>query len=122
MPENKGRNYPYTPAGKRQAEIDKNYDKAAKYGSGDFSVEPDKLNYSRYGCGRPHDNSVAYDGNLTDAGKAKFHPYVNPDPTSSSRPIPNGMYPGGGMGGGTTRSKRLSRGGGGGITGNSTYK
>jgi len=93
MPEVNGKQYPYTPAGERQAQIDVNYRKEAKFGSADFTAEPDKLNYDRYSCGRPHDNSVAHDGNLTPAGKARHIPNINPDPTTSSRPVPNGMWP-----------------------------
>ncbi len=93
MPEIEGRQYPYTDGGKRQAEIDAHYKTPNKFGSVDSTVEPDKLNYDRYGCGRPYDHTVAYDGNLTAPGKAKNTPGINPDPTDSSSPIPNGMYP-----------------------------
>ena len=90
MPEMDGKKYPYTDEGKRQAEIDKHLHSPVKTGTGDLA-EPDKLNYDRYSCGRPY--TAAVDGNLTEAGKAKHHPQVNPNPTKSSRPIPNGMFP-----------------------------
>lgn len=87
MPEVEGKMYPYNEEGKMQAEIDANHRKKPTYGSADFSAQPDKLNYERYGTCRPNNVSLSYDGNLTPRGK------FEQNPEKTSRPIPNGMWP-----------------------------
>jgi len=87
MHEGQKRHYPYTEEGKMQAEVDAHQLKSPKYGSADFSVEPDKLNYERYGTCRPNNISLSYDGNLTPRGK------FSQNPEDTSRPIPNGAWP-----------------------------
>ncbi len=79
--------YPFTDEGLMQQAIDAHQQQPPKYGSADFSVQPDKLNYERYGICRPNNTSLSYDGNLTTRGK------FSEDPKTSSRPIPNGMWP-----------------------------
>ena len=94
MPEVEGQQYPYNEEGMMQAKMDQHQrNTEPKYGSADFSVQPDKLNYDRYGSCRPNNQTVGYDGNLTARGKAQYRSQINPDPTKSSRPIPNGMFP-----------------------------